>query len=108
LFREKEAKDYILFLLGSVLSGDSVALQRFLVNYGKGSGGKSTLLQLIYHSLGDAYFLQIKSDAFCKKTSNKDKILNAFNSSIRYYVINEADTGTLDTSLLKKIAEGDV
>lgn len=106
LFRETEAQDYILNLLGSVLSGDSVQLQRFLINYGKGSAGKSSLLNIIHSSLGDAYFKHLQNDGLSKKNQRKDKILNSFNPAVRFYIINEVDTSTIDTNLIKQIAEG--
>lgn len=108
LFRDEETKKYTFYELGISLSGRSTKRQQMICFYGKGSAGKTTLLDIYKESLGDeVYFKLLPSDAFCKNKNN-DKILNGFTSNIRLYFVDEIDSKTLDTSILKKICDGDI
>ena len=106
MFQEPEAMEYMMHYLGMSLSGTSVKQQSFMVHFGPGSAGKSTLLELIQLSLTKTYFLDLASDALKEKNQKRDKILNSFSDSIRYYWIDEIDESTLDTNLLKTIVNG--
>lgn len=65
-----EERHKIEWAIGSVVSGDSKQLQKFLVFYGPGGTGKSTILNIIlklfdgYYALFDAKSLGSSSDAF--------------------------------------------
>lgn len=50
----KENRDKIEWAIGSILSGDSKEIQKFLVLYGKGGKGKGTVLKII-HKLFEGY-----------------------------------------------------
>ena len=106
LFENEDVYKYMINGYGSMLDGDNIANQRFFVNYGKGSAGKTTLLKFIESSLSNVYYKELKKDSLCVKNNKVDKIMNTFNNVIRYYVINEIDTSKIDIDLLKGIADG--
>lgn len=108
LFEDEETYNYMINSYGSMLNGDNVAHQRFLVNYGKGSAGKTTLLKFIESAVSSVYYTELKKDTLCFKNAKIDKIMNSFNSTIRFYIINEIDTSKSDPDLLKGIADGKV
>ena len=108
LFREKEAREYCLHMLGGMLSGRVCAKQEFLVNYGQGARGKSTLYNFINAAVSDVYFQCLKNDTFSNHNNNKDKSLNSFNNYTRYYFLNEIDTRSLNTDLIKSVVDGKI
>ena len=63
LIREPEALEYIKYVIGSSLSGRNKTCD-FIINHGKGSNGKSTLLEYIANTLTDCYVRKIPNDTF--------------------------------------------
>jgi phage/plasmid-associated DNA primase len=106
IFREPEAKEYTLYLLGSSLSGLNVKEQKYLFNFGDGGAGKTTVFDLLYSALGDNYFVNLPKSTFEKGNGKIDKILNSITSNTRYYLVNEISDKSTDTSILKELADG--
>jgi DNA polymerase-1 len=65
---DKEWVDYMQWMLGSLLTGDTSA-QKMFIFYGKKANGKSTLLRIIAEILGD-FATPVPSDLFKKKKSD--------------------------------------
>lgn len=67
---DPEERDKIEWAIGSILSGDSKDIQKFLVLYGEAGAGKSTILNIIqklfkgYYTTFDAKTLTSSSNAF--------------------------------------------
>lgn len=59
LYSEKE-KEKIEWAIGSILSGDSVTIQKFFVFYGEPGSGKSTILNII-QSMFDGYCAEFEA-----------------------------------------------
>ena len=110
IYTEKDDMDYVLQTLGIALTGLSCSKQTILFNLGKGSAGKSTIMEFASSALKN-YFHQLKSNTFASsKESNVDKVLNEFlkNSCIRLAYLNEPNDGKMDASLFKKFADGHI
>ncbi len=65
---DKEWVDYMQWVLGSLLTGDTSA-QKMYILYGKKANGKSTLLRIVAEILGD-FATSVPSDLFKKKKSD--------------------------------------
>lgn len=59
---EKEEREKIEWAIGSVISGDSISIQKFLVLYGEAGAGKSTILNII-QMLFDGYYTTFEAKA---------------------------------------------
>lgn len=80
LYSEKERKK-IEWAIGSIVTGDSVNLQKFLVFYGSAGTGKSTILNIIeklfegYTSVFDAKALGSSSNRFALEPLRKNPLV---------------------------------
>lgn len=80
LYSEKERKK-IEWAIGSVVSGDSKKIQKFLVFYGSAGTGKSTVLNIIqdlfqgYYTTFDAKALGSNNDAFALEAFKNDPLV---------------------------------
>ena len=110
LFNTKEDCDYTLFLLGAILSGRFSKQQIWLFFYGLGGSGKSFLIDLFAHCVGDQYVKMFQKETFSNacSASDRNKTLNSITPNIRIYKINELDSKTLDKNLIKQFADGEI
>ncbi len=80
LYKEEEARK-IEWAIGSIVSGDSVAIQKFLVFYGSYGKGKSTILNIIqklfegYYTTFEAKALTSQSDSFSTEVFKKNPLV---------------------------------
>lgn len=92
LYSEEERKK-IEWAIGSIISGDSKRLQKFLVLYGAAGTGKSTILNIIqklfegYYSVFDAKALGSSSNAFA---------LEAFKSNPLVAIQHDGDLSKIE------------
>ena len=109
IFPNKEDFKIISLMLGSAITGRSVADQDLLMLLGEGGAGKSFILELTALSI-ECYLKTLKNDTFSLSNSKMDKILNSFleNPQIRITWINELTESRLDEALLKTFADGDI
>ena len=109
IYPNAEVLEYILYIFGSALTGDTTIDQTILFLIGNGSAGKSFILTLI-KNLFTIYFKELSSDTFTKGNNKIDKILCSFNNNsiIKISWINEMDDKKLDINLFKKFCEGSI
>ena len=105
--RRKDQEWYLLKVLGSLLSG-KVTMQKIFVFMGGGSNGKSVLLELMHHIMGD-YALTIPAKVLmCKKVEGENA--NPFEArlmGIRLAICEELSTRyKVDSALIKKHSGG--
>ena len=107
IYTNKQDMDAMLLLLGSCLSGKTTADQDLMFLCGKGSSGKSFLMELTSLSI-ECYLKELKDDTFSQSNSKIDKILNSFvsNPQIRITWINEPKDSRFDDSLFKTFCDG--
>ena len=80
LYSDEERRK-IEWAIGSIISGDSKTIQKFLVLYGAAGTGKSTVLNIIqqlfdgYYSVFDAKALGSSSNAFALETFRKNPLV---------------------------------
>ena len=89
----QENRDKIEWAIGSILSGDSKEIQKFLVLYGKGGKGKGTVLKII-HKLFQGY------DApFCAKNlslKDKDFAMEPFSANPMVAIDEDGDLSRIE------------
>ena len=109
IYTNVDVREYMLTLLSTFLSG-SVKEEKFHIWTGTGSNGKSKMLELLQHSIGDYYGTLpitlltgkradcISANPHMSRTKGK-----------RFIVLNEPDsTTTLNVGLMKELTGGDV
>ena len=107
IYTDKQDMDAMLLLLGSCLSGKTTADQDLMFLCGKGSSGKSFLMELTALTI-ECYLIELKDDTFSQSNSKIDKILNSFvtNPQTRITWINEPKDCRFDDSLFKTFCDG--
>lgn len=86
----------IEWAIGSVVSGDSKKLQKFLVFYGSGGTGKSTILNIIKDQLFKGYSCSFNAQALC---SGADRFaLEPFKENPLVAVDNEGDLSRIENN----------
>ena len=80
IYPDDEVLQYVLYVFGSALTGDTTIEQTILFLIGNGSAGKSFILTLI-KKLFTIYFKELSSDTFTKGNNKIDKILCSFNNN---------------------------
>lgn len=89
----KEEREKIEWAIGSIVSGDSKRIQKFMVLYGAAGTGKSTILNIIqqlfegYYSVFDAKALGSASNSFA---------LEAFNSNPLVAIQHDGDLSKIE------------
>lgn len=108
LFPEPAEQDWLHRALGYCATGET-SEQIFLLLYGTGSNGKSTLLNILSEVLGDGYAGVVDSNLFVTSTSedvarrSKMRLRN-----LRAGIVNELPSGgRINESTLKQITGGD-
>ena len=92
LYSEEERKK-IEWAIGSVISGDSKKIQKFLVLYGAAGTGKSTVLNII-HQLFEGYYSAF--DAKALGSSSNSFALEAFKSNPLVAIQYDGDLSRLE------------
>ena len=109
IYSDNEDMNYILSMYARALTGDSTKEQENLFFLGTGSSGKSFMMKMTQKAC-DAYFTELKGDAFENGNSKQDKIFNQFsiNPIIRIAWINEMTDKKINGTLFKAFCEGNV
>ena len=94
LYSEEE-RHKIEWAIGSVVSGDSRWIQKFLVFYGSAGTGKSTILNII-HDLFDGYCCSFNSQALCSGTDRF--ALEPFKDNPLVAIDHEGDLSRIETN----------
>lgn len=107
IYPNENDRKTMLLIMGSCLSGRATEQQDLLFLCGKGSSGKSFLMELTSLVI-ECYLKELKDDTFSQSNSKVDKILNSFvsNPQIRFTWINEPKDTKLDDSLFKSFCDG--
>jgi hypothetical protein len=102
-------RNCILRVFGSALTGLSQLDQTYLFLLGRGSSGKSTILQLTEASF-EMYLCKLKNDALVQGNQKADKIFNTFDKApyIRIIWINEPQDKRMDAETFKQLVEGQI
>lgn len=91
-----EERHKIEWAIGSVVSGDSKKIQKFLVFYGSGGTGKSTILNIIKDQLFKGYSCSFNAQALC---SGGDRFaLEPFKENPLVAVDNEGDLSRIENN----------
>ncbi len=97
---------YVQRVLGYALTG-AVQEHVFLILYGSGANGKSTLIETIHTVMGD-YATHTRSETFLQKKHNPIPLDVAALRGSRFVFANEGNQGRrLDEGLIKSITGGD-
>jgi hypothetical protein len=107
IYTVKEDREIILNIMGTAFAGLAQQEQKMTFLLGKGSSGKSTIINFSEASFG-CYFKELDDNTFKEGNSKKDKIINTYLSDpqILLTVINEMQTTRIDKSLYKKFCDG--
>ena len=103
---DEELAEYLLMCLGYSMSGLTEEQCMFILN-GNGANGKSVLLDLMSHVLGD-YLVHTRFDAFLKKYNSANTNDLARLSKARIVTANESGEGkNWDQERIKEMTGGD-
>lgn len=105
----KEDMDCILNYFGSALSWRGTSDQQALFLLGKGSTGKSFMLELT-KAVMECYFLELQNDTFAGNINKIDKILNSYkhDPQILFSWVNEPLDKKMNGSLFKIWVDGNL
>jgi len=106
IYPDKQDRETMIKYLSICLSWEAPQLQSSLFLLGKGSSGKSTILQLMEKCLG-CYVKSLNSSTF-SNPQNINKAMNTYSdsSNILLTYINEVSNKKMDTSIFKEFVEG--
>lgn len=85
---DPEEREKIEWAIGAVVSGDSTAIQKFIVLYGEAGGGKSTVLNII-QKLFDGYYVMFNAQALTN--GNSQFALDMFRSNPLVAIQHDGD-----------------
>lgn len=108
-YNDVSDRDCILQDLGMALTGLSCSEQTMLFLLGRGSSGKSTIMELCKLSF-PVYVLTLPKQTFTIGYSKIDKVLNTYRQRqcIKMSYINEADDKKVDNPLFKDHTDGNI
>lgn len=106
IFVEPDVMNYVCSVFGRALRGDTSECD-LLYLYGSGANGKSTVLDLLRRTLGDTYFMDIKSDAFDTTTEANWNCTN-ITSTHRILFWDEPTAKKKVSSHLKALCNGKI
>lgn len=109
VYSKQEDMDCILYYLGSALSWKGTQDQSALFLLGKGSSGKSFIMELTKAVL-DCYFVELASDTFAGTGSNINKVLNTYKLDPQILIswVNEPVDKKMNGSLFKVWVDGNL
>ena len=109
IYPDKKDLECLIHILGSSLSGLTLADQEIVFLLGQGNSGKSTIMKTTSLSI-ECYFKELQSNVFSQGNSKIDKILNSYcnDSQVRISWINEMEGKKIDDTLFKKFCEGEL
>ena len=90
-----ENREKLEWAIGSVLSGDSKKIQKFIVLYGKGGTGKGTVLKII-EKLFDGYVAPFTAKSLAN--SNKDFSMESFKINPLVAIDEDGDLSKIEDS----------
>jgi len=103
----QDLMDFLQEVLGITLSGLTNE-HAFFILLGTGANGKSTIIEVLYHLLGD-YAKGMPGHAFIKSESRAIRNDLARLPGVRFAACAEINTGkALDESMVKRVTGGDV
>ena len=108
VYPDKEERNYILSNFGVSISGNGTKDQNILFLIGKGSAGKSTMLDMAKIALTKIYVHSLPQETLSQSSQNVNKIMNTFLESpcMRIITIDEPQDTKMSSSLFKQIANG--
>ena len=104
-FDDNESFKYMKNYIGSCFSGSFINNQSFMLHYGHGSSGKSTIFSILSKILGD-YFVYLPIKTFENNYGKIDKILADIKPYNRIFVVEELPIKNQNTSLIKSFSDG--
>ena len=107
-FPEPDAFDYIKKLIGKSLTAD-VGDCEFLINWGRGGGGKSTLLNMLSACLGDGIYIYRASATLFNSEHEMKMALRNFSPAFRFILVEELDKQSVKAiSAIKRVCDGSI
>jgi len=104
LFRDDESFHYMKRYLGSCFSGTFIKSQSFMLHYGIGGSGKSTIFKILSKIIGD-YVKLLPTKTF-ESHNNPDKTLADIRLYNRFFVVEELTMKNQNRSLIKSFSDG--
>ena len=103
---DKIERDFMMTIYGASMDR-TFKPEMTLFQIGKGSAGKSTLMNMLNLTFGEKYYGEFSASIFQKNPgSDRFKQLNdILDKDLRYMVVNELDGKTLDESFFKSISD---
>ncbi len=105
-FREPEAFQFILYYIGKCLTTRSSADCEFLIQYGRGGGGKSTLLNILKTVFCDGKYVKSVNHNTFDNDAEFIKTIRGVNKSIRFLLVEEMHGNKKSLSNIKKVCDG--
>lgn len=90
---DKEEREKLEWAIGSIISGDSKKIQKFIVLYGSAGSGKSTVLNII-QMLFDGYYSFFNAKELA--SSNNSFALESFNSNPLVSIQHDGDLSRIE------------
>lgn len=106
IYVEADVLNYVCSVIGRALLGDT-SDRDLLYLYGSGRNGKTLVLELLKKTLGDLYFLQIKSDAF-DSTAEANWLMTNITSTHRILFWDEPTHAKKVAGQLKLLCNGKI
>jgi phage/plasmid-associated DNA primase len=104
-------RNYLLQSFAFAMTGTSTIKQKILILLGKGSSGKSTIIEMLSLAFSN-YIIALDRTLFSRGTTQTqvNKILNTFlaNRNIRITHINEPEDTKMDETLFKDFVDGNI
>ena len=107
-FPEENAWEYIRFLVGNSLCVKSVQDCEFLLLFGSGNNGKSTLLNLLRSVLEEGVYVQTHNHTVFDNDAEFTKSFRFVSPSVRFYLVEELSTKKKALSNLKMLCDGEL
>ncbi len=110
VYPEEEDRNYILSNFGVAVSGNSAKNQTILLLIGKGSAGKSTIIDFAKLSLTKVYVHSLPQETLSQSSQNTNKIMNTFleNQCLRIINLDEPEDSKFNSSLFKQVGNGKI
>jgi hypothetical protein len=109
IYPKKEERNAALYYVFRSYTGTAIREQVMILMKGRGSGGKSTLMNFARDST-DCYFLKANGEIFAEGNQGLNKMLNDFedNRQARCINANEPKDTKCDANLIKNLADGTI
>jgi phage/plasmid-associated DNA primase len=105
-FPEPNVWEYVKFLVGKSLSAESVQDCEFLLFFGTGNNGKSTLLNLLRSVLEEGVYVQTYNHTVFDSDAEFIRSFRTVSPSVRFYLAEELSSKKKAVSNLKMMCDG--